>query len=91
MEPATKDMGHIQVEITTLLCQQFDQYPNKVTGGQHKVGFLEDNMIKAFKSRLHGLVFNKILTITVSLEILQPNQVFIPLFSNSDAKTRFKQ
>jgi len=52
MEGATKEMGKIQVEITTRLCQQFDQYLHKVTGGQHKIGFFEDNMVKCFKSRL---------------------------------------
>jgi len=52
MEGETKKMGKIQVEITTKLCQQFDQYLYKVTGGQHKVGFFEDNMVKCFKSRL---------------------------------------
>lgn len=52
MEAATKDMGKMQVEITTRLCQQFDQYLSKVTGGQHELGYFEENMIKSFKSRL---------------------------------------
>ena len=52
MEHATKSMGKIQVEILTNLCQQFDRFMNQKTGGQHKIGFFEDNMVKCFKSRL---------------------------------------